>query len=78
MSQSVLIELDLLDDIARFTFPRALNDRLHALLDKQDLEGDLTNEERREAQSLVDLSELISLLKLRVHQASKRKSPDAS
>jgi hypothetical protein len=76
MSQSVLIELNLPEDIARFVFPPALNDRLQSLLDKQDLQGDLSNEERREAQSLVDLSELISLLKLRVRQASKRESPD--
>lgn len=54
------------------TMPRALNARLHELLDKQDLEGELTAKERREAAALVELSELISLLRLSVKATNSR------
>jgi hypothetical protein len=78
MAQSVLIELELPEDLARLTFPPALNERLQALLDKQDQEGALTKQERQEAESLVELSELLSLLRLRAQQAAKTAPPDAS
>jgi len=71
----VLIELELPEDLARLTLPPALHRRLHMLLDKQDSEGTLTEQERQEAESLVNLSELLSLLKLRAQQAQR--SPHA-
>lgn len=54
------------------TMPRALNARLHELLDKQDIHGTLTTKERREAAALVELSELISLLRLCVKATNDR------
>lgn len=78
MTQSVLIELELPEDLARLTLPPALNERLQALLDKQDQEGILTEQERQEAESLVELAEMLSLLKLRAQQAAKHHPPHAS
>jgi hypothetical protein len=45
------------------------DERLHDLLDRQDRGEDLTLEERREAEGLVDLAERLSLLKLRAQRA---------
>ncbi len=71
MAESVLIQLDLPEDLSRFKLPRALDDRLQALLDKQDREGPLSEQERREAEGLVNLAELLSLLKLKAQQAAQ-------
>jgi len=71
MARTVWIEVDMPEDLSRFTLPVALNDRLQALLDKQDREGKLTEQERREAESLVNLAELLTLLKLKAQQAAQ-------
>jgi hypothetical protein len=65
MSASVSIRLELPKDWARFKLPRALDRRLTELLDKQDLEGKLTAQEKKEAKALVELSDWLSLMKLR-------------
>jgi hypothetical protein len=72
MSASVSIELDLPKDWARFKMPRALDQRLTELLDKRDLQGKLTPKERKEAQALADLSEWLSLMKLRARFVPRR------
>lgn len=59
------VEIDLPDDFARFRFPEAVNARLQALLDRQDSGQPLTAQEREEAEGLVNLAEMVSLLKLR-------------
>ena len=71
MGKSVLIELDVPEELERFTFPRALDERLQELLDKQDRKGKLSERERREAESLVELAELLSLLRLKAEQAAR-------
>jgi len=70
MSQHVFVKLELPDDLERFRLPRGVNERLHGLLDRQDRGEELTLDERREAEGLVDLAELLSLLKLRAQRAS--------
>lgn len=70
MSQ-VLIELDLPGDWKEFRLPPALNERLQKLLDKQDREGELTRDERREAKAITELVDMLSLMKLRVRQAER-------
>lgn len=62
-------KLELPEDLDRFRLPQGVNDRLHVLLDRQDRGEELTLEERREAEGLVDLAELLSLLKLRAQRA---------
>ena len=71
MSQQVLVKLELPEDLGRFRLPRGVNERLHGLLDRQDRGEELTHEERREAEGLVDLAELLSLLKLRAERAGQ-------
>jgi hypothetical protein len=69
MSQQVLVKIELPEDLERFRLPRGVDDRLHGLLDRQDRGDELTLAERREAEGLVDLAELLSLLKLRAQSA---------
>jgi hypothetical protein len=73
MSQMVTIKLDVPDDLARFRLPPAVNTRLQELLDRQDSGKRLTPAERKEAQGLVNLAELLSLLRLRVGRVSSRR-----
>ncbi|MGO9464883.1 MAG: hypothetical protein ACLQIB_55905 [Isosphaeraceae bacterium] len=67
----VTIELELPGDLARFRLPRALNKRLHHLLDRQDGGTRLSQAERREAEALVDVAELLTLLRLRAESAAQ-------
>jgi hypothetical protein len=57
-------------DLVRFRLPDAVQARLQHLLDRQDAGDPLTPEERQEAAGLVELAELLSLLRLRVDRAS--------
>jgi len=72
MPQSVLVELELPKDWAEFRLPPALHDRLQELLDRQDLEGKLSRRERREANALTQLVDMLSLMKLRAQWAGGR------
>ena len=68
MSQTVAIQVELPDDLARLRLPKAVDQRLQQLLDKQDHGNPLTESERQEAEGLVNLAEMLSLLRLRVEQ----------
>jgi hypothetical protein len=65
---TVHIDLDIPADMANLAFPEALDRRLHVLLDKQDQGQPLTEDEQVEAEALVDLAELLTLLRLRLSQ----------
>jgi len=52
----------------QFKLPAGVNDRLQELLDRQDRGETLTATERREAEGLVDLADLLSLLSLRAQR----------
>ncbi|HED04191.1 MAG TPA: hypothetical protein ENI60_05440 [Candidatus Fraserbacteria bacterium] len=78
MAESVLIKLDLPGDLAHLKLPAALNTRLQALLDEQDRQGQLSQQERAEAEGLVNLAELLSLLKLRAQQATEHNGANVS
>lgn len=67
---TLTIEVDLPADLARFRLPEAVAARLQALLDRQDRGQALTEGERAEAEGLVDLAELLTLLRLRAERAS--------
>lgn len=69
MAQPVLIEMELPDDLNRFGLPSGVQERLQALLGRQDQGDVLTPQERQEAEGLVDLAEMLSLLKLRAQRA---------
>ena len=76
MAQHVLVELEVPADLDRFKLPQGVNERLHDLLDRQDRGETLTSAERTEAEGLVELSELLSLLRLRTHRIWQDASPD--
>jgi hypothetical protein len=59
-------------DLARLKFPEALDNRLQELLDRQDRAGDLTPTERQEAEGLVELAELLTLLRMRAEVANSQ------
>lgn len=68
MSQHIVLELEMPEDLQGFQLPPGVNERLQALLDRQDQGEQLSPAERREAEGLVDLAELLTLLKLRAQR----------
>lgn len=56
-------------DLARFRLPAAVAARLQSLLDRQDAGHALTPAEQAEAEGLVDLADLLTLLRLRTERA---------
>ena len=60
------VEIELPPEATRFVLPEGVDRRLHALLDRQDRGETLTDDERAEAEGLVELADLLSLVKLRV------------
>ena len=69
--QHVTIELDLPADLEKLTLPEGVHQRLQHLLDLQDRGQTLTPEERKEAEGLVALAEMLSLLKLRAQRVAQ-------
>lgn len=65
-----VIELPI--ELTRFQLPEAVQLRLQALLDRQDAGNELSQAERAEAEGLVELSEFLSLLRLRSTQVTKQ------
>ena len=70
MSQSIRLDLELPDDLARFKLPRGVSERLTSLLDKQDSGQVLTDQEKREAEGLVDLADTLTYLGLKAKVAA--------
>jgi hypothetical protein len=65
------LEVELPADLERFRLPAAVAARLKSLLDRQDAGQPLSQEEREEAEGLVNLSELLTLLRLRAERLSQ-------
>ena len=68
MAQHILVELEVPTDLDKFQLPKGVNERLQELLDRQDRGEGLTTAEWTEAEGLVDLAELLSLLRLRTQR----------
>jgi hypothetical protein len=68
-SSTVRIDLEVPGDLARLSLPEGVDRRLQALLDKQDRGETLSDDERTEAEGLVNLADLLSLLRLRASRA---------
>ncbi len=64
MSQTVQLTVPMPANLARLRFPKALDDRLHYLLDKQGRRGKLTPSEKKEAEGLTQMASMLSILKL--------------
>jgi hypothetical protein len=72
-SAKVDFEIEVPADLARMQLPEGVDRRLQALLDKQDSGTPLSADEHAEAEGLVDLAELLTLLRLR----SSRSTPQS-
>ena len=70
LSQQMIVTLELPEDLDQLCLPEGVNRRLHELLDRQDRGETLTPDERQEAEGLVNLAELLSLLRLRIQRFS--------
>jgi hypothetical protein len=66
---TLTLDINLPDDLQRLRLPSAVAARLQALLDRQDSGQPLTPIERDEAEGLVNLAELLTLLRLRAERA---------
>jgi hypothetical protein len=64
----VLVEIEMPSDLDQFKLPTGVDERLQDLLDRQDRGESLTPGERREAEGLVDLAEVLSLLRVRAQR----------
>ncbi len=71
MAQHIVVELEIPDDLAHFSLPPGVNKRLQELLERQDRGQTLTQAERQEAEGLVDLAELLTLLRLRTQRIAQ-------
>jgi hypothetical protein len=69
-----VIELEIPMDLEQFRLPTGVQQRLQDLLDRQDHGTELTLAEQQEAEGLVNLAELLSLLRLREQRAARQKS----
>lgn len=58
-------------ELTQFQLPQAVQSRLQTLLDRQDEGNELSEAERQEAEGLVDLSEFLTLLRLRATRVTK-------
>ncbi len=65
------IQIEVPEDFGHLELPSGVNDRLQSLLDRQARGEPLTAQERREAEGLGDLSELLTLLKLRAQSVAR-------
>jgi hypothetical protein len=74
MSQTVALELLIPDDMAGIRLPPGVDQRLTHLLDRQGAGERLSKSERQEAEGLVELAEMLALLRLRSGQGSSRRS----
>jgi hypothetical protein len=66
MSEHILLDLEWPEDLEPLRLPAGVDRRLHELLDRQDRGGQLTPDERQEAEGLVNLAELLSLFRIQV------------
>jgi hypothetical protein len=68
----VLIELDVPADWRTFKMPKALDERLQSLLDRQENGDELLPAERREAKAIAELADMLTLMKLRARNAGRK------
>lgn len=66
----MLMQLAMDSEIIKFKLPPSVHSRLQELLDRQDQGYELTQQEKSEAEGLVELAEFLSLLRLRSKTAS--------
>lgn len=75
MPKLLSVKIKVPDDLAELRLPAGGNARLQALLDRQSTGKKLNAAERQEAEGLVNLSELLTLLRLRAERGPGWKKP---
>lgn len=65
-----MIQVEIPEQMATSSLPEGVNRRLERLLDKQDEGTPLTPDEQKEAEGLVDLAEMLSLIRLQANRPS--------
>ncbi len=73
MIQNTLVKIEMPFSSGQFKLPKGVDNRLQKLLDCQDKGEKLSSAEKEEAQGLVDLSEMLSLLCLRSERVWREK-----
>ena len=68
---SITIELEAPGELAKLRLPKGVERRLQGLLDRQDGGTALTAAERKEAEGLVNLAEMLSLLRVKSQRQRK-------
>jgi hypothetical protein len=71
------LEIELPADLARLRLPQAVAARLQALLSQQASGQALTDQERAEAEGLVNLAEFFTLLRLRAERLMESEYDDS-
>ena len=74
MSKAIQLELELPDDLAALRLPEGVQRRLTELLEKQDSGLAVSDAEAGEAEGLVDLAELLTLLRMRSERLNPPKA----
>ena len=72
MIQTALVKIEMPFSVGQFKLPKAVNNRLQELLDRQERGEKLTSAEKKEAEGLVDLAEMLSFLRLRAERVEKQ------
>ena len=60
-------------NLARLRFPKALDNRLHFLLDEQGRKGRLSAGERKEAEGQAQMASMLSIMKLGAQVKAKKR-----
>lgn len=68
---TMIIDVDLPGELPQFRLPKAVDERLQSLLDRQDSGRPLSVSEREEAEGLVNLAEFLTLLRMRAERISR-------
>jgi len=69
---TIELKIEVPELAARLHLPAGVDRRLQALLDRQDGGTPLTPDEQAEAKGLVELAELLALLRLRISESTRR------
>lgn len=71
MAQNAVIKIEIPVSLRQIKLPKGVDNRLQKLLDQQDKGEKLTTAEKNEAEGLIDLAEMLSLLRLRSQRVSR-------
>ena len=71
MVQNLSVKIEMPISARQIKLPKGVDNRLQNLLDRQDRGDKLTLAERNEAEGLVELAEMLSLMRLRSESVSR-------